>query len=83
MPENVVPLHPTSDRLAALQREDDHLRAARESRNLIEQAKGEISLRFGVTTDEAFELMRGLARSQQRNLREFAAEVVANGGRLG
>ena len=82
MPDKVVPLRPSADILNARKREDDRLRAARGSGNLIEQAKGEISVRFGVTTDEAFELIRGLARSQGRGLREFAAEIVANEGRF-
>jgi AmiR/NasT family two-component response regulator len=49
---------------------------------VIEQAKGAVSVRLGTTPEVAFEMMRGLARSQRRNLHEFAAEVVAHGGRL-
>jgi len=48
----------------------------------IEQAKGAVSGRFGVTTDDALQLLAGLARSQRRELHEFAAEVVRNRGRL-
>jgi AmiR/NasT family two-component response regulator len=48
----------------------------------LEQAKGAISARCGVTPDVAFELMRGLARSQRREIHGYATEIVANGGRL-
>jgi AmiR/NasT family two-component response regulator len=82
--ENVVHLRsPDGTPTRQQQREADQLRAARESRNVIEQAKSAMASRFGITTDESFELMRGLARSQNRSLHEFAAEVVANDGRLG
>jgi len=48
----------------------------------IEQAKVALSARFGVTPDEAFYLLQGLARSQRRELHEFAADVLRNDGRL-
>ena len=69
-------------RLAALETENEQLRRALESRIILEQAKGALSVRCGVPPDVAFELMRGLARSQRREIHEFAAEVVASGGRL-
>ena len=69
-------------RLAALETENEQLRRALESRIILEQAKGALSVRCGVPPDVAFELMRGLARSQRREIHEFAAEIVANGGRL-
>jgi AmiR/NasT family two-component response regulator len=71
-----------ADRLAALETENEQLRTALTSRIVIEQAKGAISVRFGVTPDEGFEMLRSLARSQNRNLHEFAAVVVARGGRF-
>jgi hypothetical protein len=46
------------------------------SRIVIEQAKGVLAERFGIGVDEAFELLRGSARSGRRNLHDFAAEVV-------
>jgi AmiR/NasT family two-component response regulator len=49
---------------------------------VVEQAKGAISARLDITPDIAFEMLRGLARSQGRNIDEYAAAVVANGGRL-
>ncbi len=68
------------ERLHALERENEQLHRALESRILIEQEKGSISARCGVDPDVAFELLRGLTRSQRRE--EFAAEVVANRGRI-
>jgi hypothetical protein len=53
-----------------------------ESRIVIEQAKGAMSARFGLTPHEAFHLLHGLAQSQRRELAEFAAEVLRNRGRL-
>jgi AmiR/NasT family two-component response regulator len=70
------------ERLAALETENEQLRTALESRIIIEQAKGAISARCGVAPETAFEMMRGLARSQRRNIHEYAASIVANGGRL-
>jgi thiol-disulfide isomerase/thioredoxin len=63
----VVPLRPKDDELARI---------------VIEQATGAITARLATTPEVAFELLRGLARSQRRDLTEYAAEVVANGGRL-
>jgi AmiR/NasT family two-component response regulator len=50
--------------------------------DFVELAKGAISARLGTTTDVAFELLRGLARSQGREIQEYAAAVVAKGGLL-
>jgi hypothetical protein len=49
---------------------------------VIEQAKVAMSARFGVSQEESLYLLEGLARSQRRELHEFAAEVLRNGGRL-
>jgi AmiR/NasT family two-component response regulator len=79
----VLALAATSDRLTALQRENAELREALETRIVIEQAKGAASARLGVEPDVAFELMRGLARSQRRDLHDFAAQVIARRGMIG
>jgi ANTAR domain len=68
--------------LQALRQENEQLREELRTRIVIEQAKGAVSSRFGILPEEAFELIRGLARSQRRPLHEFAAEVVARGGVL-
>jgi AmiR/NasT family two-component response regulator len=71
-----------ADRLRALETENEQLRHALRSRIVIEQAKGAISARLQMTPDEAFELMRGIARRRRRKLHDYAAEIVARGGRL-
>jgi AmiR/NasT family two-component response regulator len=66
----------------ALQERVAQLERALETRIVIEQAKGAVAVRCGVAPDVAFQMIRGLARSQQRNMQEFCAEVVENEGRL-
>jgi AmiR/NasT family two-component response regulator len=78
----VVPLHPDGTELLTLRAENAQLREALNSCVVIEQAKGAIGARLGITPDVAFEMLRGLARSQGRDLDEYAAAVVANGGRF-
>lgn len=56
------------------------LEYALNSRVIIEQAKGVLSTRHGLTMDSAFALLRGHARAHRRLLSEVAHEVVA--GRL-
>lgn len=79
---NVHHLTPARELVRALEQENEQLRNALESRIVIEQAKGALSARLGILPEEAFELLRGLARSQRRKLQDFAAEVVENKGRL-
>ena len=69
-------------KLSRLQAKVDQLQEALETRIVIEQAKGAVSARCDVPIDVAFEMIRGMARSQQRKLQEFCAEIVANGGRF-
>jgi hypothetical protein len=71
-----------ADELVRLQTENEQLREALGSRIVIEQAKGAVSARFGILPQEAFELLRGLSRSQRRRISDFAAEVVKNRGAL-
>ena len=54
------------------------LQRALDSRVVIEQAKGVLAERSGVTLDTAFELLRRLARNQRRKLHEVCAEMVAS-----
>ena len=53
------------------------LQAALSSRVVIEQAKGVIAERRGLHVDEAFELMRGYARSRSEKLSDVAGRVVS------
>jgi len=52
------------------------LQGALDSRVVIEQAKGVLVGRHGLTPKQAFERLRGLARDQRRPLAEVAAAVV-------
>ena len=80
--DNVVALRPRAGSAAALRAEVAELRDALQSRIVIEQAKGAVSVRLDTTPEAAFEMMRGLARSQGRSIQEYAAAIIANGGRL-
>ncbi|MFI5803535.1 ANTAR domain-containing protein [Streptomyces sp. NPDC051561] len=64
----------SAHRLTAIQ-----LRTALDSRIVIEQAKGVLAARLGVTVDEAFNVLRRYARSNGRRLTEVAREVVEAG----
>jgi AmiR/NasT family two-component response regulator len=48
---------------------------------VIEQAKGALVARDGVTAKEAFEQMRRRARAERRRVVEVAAEVMSSAGR--
>jgi AmiR/NasT family two-component response regulator len=76
-----VALRPVAARLLGLRERGDRLQAELDSR-VVEQAKGAISARFGTTPDVAFALLAGLARSQGREIEEYAAAVVAKRGLL-
>ena len=76
-----VALQPVAPRVAALRTRGDRLQADLDSR-VVEQAKGAISARLGTTTDVAFEILSGLARSQGRAIEEYAAAVLAKRGLL-
>ena len=52
------------------------LQGALDSRVVIEQAKGVLVGRHGLTPRQAFERLRGIARDQRRRVAEVAAEVV-------
>jgi hypothetical protein len=66
----------TAVELANHQLEVAQLRQALASRVWIEQAKGMLAATGGVTLDEAFQQLRGRARSSSRKLAEVAQEVV-------
>lgn len=55
----------------------EQLQSALNSRVLIEQAKGTIAERHGTSPEQAFGVLRGYARSQNRRLSEVASEVIA------
>jgi AmiR/NasT family two-component response regulator len=76
-----VALQPVAVRFLGLGERADRLQEDLDSR-IVEQAKGSISARFGTTPEVAFELLAGLARSQGREIEEYAAAVVAKRGLL-
>ncbi|WP_291039880.1 GAF and ANTAR domain-containing protein [Herbiconiux sp.] len=52
------------------------LQRALDARVLIEQAKGLVASRHGISIDAAYQLLRGQARREQRRLRDLAEELV-------
>ncbi|MEU6119944.1 ANTAR domain-containing protein [Streptomyces sp. NPDC047117] len=81
-PERAVPVRALAE-VAALhlryrrtREQVRQLEHALRSRIVIEQAKGVLSERFGVTTDGAFGELRRYARSHQRSLHDLARSVV-------
>ncbi|MGW8379880.1 GAF and ANTAR domain-containing protein [Streptomyces sp. ODS28] len=52
------------------------LQTALDSRLVIEQAKGVLSERLGITMDDAFTRLRSHARSRQRKLTELASHIA-------
>ncbi|QEU93376.1 GAF and ANTAR domain-containing protein [Streptomyces kanamyceticus] len=54
----------------------DQLQIALDSRLVIEQAKGALSVRLGVGMDEAFQRLRAHARSRQQKLTELSAQII-------
>lgn len=55
----------------------EQLQLALSSRVVLEQAKGSVAQRGDVSTDEAFEVLRGYARDHNLRLTDVAAAVVA------
>lgn len=65
------------DELAKLRTTVRQLQYALDSRVIIEQSKGVLAERYGLTVDEAFELLRRYARSRGLQLHAVADDVVA------
>lgn len=63
-------------RLAAAEERADQLQHALDSRVAIEQAKGMLAQRHGVSVGAAFELLRRYARDGQLNIHVAAAQVI-------
>jgi hypothetical protein len=67
---------PLASRVDRLERENAQLREALTSRIVIEQAKGILAERNGISLDDAFELLRRTARSNRMRIHTLAAAVV-------
>jgi hypothetical protein len=62
--------------IARLQTTNENLQRALYSRIVIEQAKGVLSERYGLSIDEAFDLLRYGARTSRTNLHAFAGGII-------
>jgi hypothetical protein len=61
----------------ACRRMVEHLRLALESRAVIEQAKGIIHIKLGISPEEAFELIRRASHNTNEKMRVIAARLVS------
>ncbi len=66
-----------ADEVSALRAEAAQLRAALESRAVIEQAKGVLMARCGCDADTAFAMLCTLSRTERRKVRDVATTLVA------
>jgi hypothetical protein len=64
-----------------LQTVNEQLQTALRSRIVIEQAKGILAERLGLSVDDAFALLRRAARTSRSSLRALASAVIADEGR--
>jgi len=84
-PEHFRRVDGAADELARLQRQlaqarerVAQLERALQSRIVIEQAKGKLAERFQITPSQAFELLRGSARSARMSIHILSEDVVAS-----
>jgi AmiR/NasT family two-component response regulator len=56
------------------------LQHALDSRVVIEQAKGMLAERLGLSPEDAFEVLRGMARSNRVRIHDVAHSVIARDG---
>ena len=68
--------------LVATEELAEQLQQALDSRVVIEQAKGMLAEQLAMTVDDAFDVLRGHARSNGRKLHDVAGDVVAGALKL-
>jgi AmiR/NasT family two-component response regulator len=78
--ESGVSMMVQRERIVELETELEQLRAVIQDNKIVEQATGAISVRYRMSPNDAFEMLRDGARAQRRNLHELAWQVTANGG---
>jgi AmiR/NasT family two-component response regulator len=78
--ESEISMTIQEERIAELETELDQLRAIVNESKIVEQATGAISVRYRMSPNDAFDMLRDGARAQRRNLHELASQVTANGG---
>jgi AmiR/NasT family two-component response regulator len=66
----------THDSLDECQDENQHLRAALDSRPVIDQAKGMLIAEHGCSSEEAFQLLATASQRENRKLRDIAKGMV-------
>ena len=64
--------------VTAVLEENEQLKHALRSRIVIEQAKGVLAERFGLTMQDAFQLLRSSARNNRMSIHGLAENVVAS-----
>jgi AmiR/NasT family two-component response regulator len=74
--QEIYDIEELRQRLSAAEERNAQLERALESRVVIEQAKGVLAERLGVSIDKAFEILRYAARSARIGLHELAQQVV-------
>jgi ANTAR domain-containing protein len=64
--------------VGAVLEENEQLRHALQSRIAIEQAKGVLAERYGLTMQDAFQLLRSSARNHRMSIHVLAESVIAS-----
>jgi hypothetical protein len=79
-PPHLVPVEPNAlvREVLRLRKENAQLVHALESRVAIEQAKGILRERYGLSLEAAFELLRHAARSNRMKIHALAGKVVSS-----
>jgi len=68
------------ERVAKLEAQNEKLRAFLDHYKTVERAAGAISVQYGMSPDDPFDLLRGMAQTQRCGLHGFAKQVLVNRG---